>query len=139
VVGVGAIILQRDHVLLVRRARAPLKGLWSLPGGVLDAGERLEDGVRREVKEETGLEVAPIGVFEVFERLSQDRRGRLEYHYVLIDYLCRVTGGELRPADDASSAEWVRRGDLARYPITEGTLGVIRRAFRKRNRGVLPK
>ena len=135
----GAIILRRDRVLLVQRGREPLKGLWSLPGGVVRAGERLEDGIRREVREETGLEVRPIGVFEVFERLNQDPRGRLEYHYVLIDYLCRVTGGELRAADDASSAEWVRQPDLARYPITEGTLDVIRRAFRKRKGGVLPK
>jgi ADP-ribose pyrophosphatase YjhB (NUDIX family) len=136
---VGAVILRRDRVLLVRRGREPLKGMWSLPGGVLGAGERLQDGIRREVREETGLEVQPIGVFEVFERLSRDRRGRLEYHYVLIDYLCRVTGGELRPADDASSAAWVRRTELARYPITDGALAVIRRAFRKGKRGILPQ
>ena len=135
----GAIILHRDRVVLVRRGREPLKGLWSLPGGGLDAGERLEDGIRREVREETGLVVKPLGVFEVFERLHRDQRGRLEYHYVLIDYLCRATGGELKAADDASSAEWVRRRDLAHYPITEGTLDVIQRAFRTRERGILPK
>ncbi len=139
VVGVGAIILERDRLVLVQRGREPLKGQWSLPGGVLHVGERLEDGVRREVREETGLEVSPIGVFEVFERLNQDQRGRLEYHYVLIDYLCCVTGGALRPADDASSAEWVHRRDLGRYLITPGTLDVIRRAFRQRRRGLLPK
>ena len=134
----GAIIVRRGRVLLVQRGRQPLKGYWSLPGGVLHAGERLQEGICREVKEETGLEVKPLGVFEVFERLNTDKRGRLEYHYVLIDYLCRVTRGKLRAADDASSAEWIRPADLARYPITEGTLDVIRRAFRKGKRGILP-
>ena len=129
--GVGAILIRRDRVLLVRRGRPPAQGLWSLPGGVLEAGERLEDGVRREVEEETGLQVRPMRVFEVFERIIRDARGRLEYHYVLIDYLCRQTGGTLRSAGDASAAEWVRQQDLPERPITGGTLEVIQRAFRK--------
>jgi 8-oxo-dGTP diphosphatase len=137
IVGVGAIILGRDRVLLVERAGEPLTGYWSLPGGVLEVGESLHDGVRREVREETGLEVEPLGIFEVFERINRDGRGRTEYHYVLVDYMCRVTGGELRPADDASGAEWVRRADLQKYHITEGTQNVIERAFRRRRRGLL--
>lgn len=137
IVGVGAIILRRDRVLLVERAGEPLKGYWSLPGGVLQAGESLHDGVQREVREETGLEVEPLGIFEVFERINRDERGRTEYHYVLVDYMCRVTGGELRPADDASRAEWVRRADLRKFQITEGTEDVLRRAFQQRRRGLL--
>lgn len=129
--GVGAIVLRHGRVLLVRRGRPPGQGLWSLPGGVLEAGERLEDGVRREVREETGLEVSGLRVFEVFERILRDKRGRLEYHYVLIDYLCRAKGGELRPAGDASAVEWVDRRELRRRPLTEGTLEVILTAFRK--------
>lgn len=137
IVGVGAIILKRDRVLLVERAGEPLKGYWSLPGGVLEVGEALYDGVRREVREETGLEVQPLGIFEVFERISRDSQGRPEYHYVLVDYLCRVVGGEIRPADDVSRAEWARRADLTRYVITDGTEDVIRRAFQRRRRGLL--
>lgn len=121
----------------MRRGRAPLKGYWSLPGGVLRTGERLRDGVRREVLEETGLEVEPSGIFEVFERIQTDAQGRTEYHYVLVDYLCRVKGGELRAADDAENARWVPREELGRYPITEGTLEVIRRAMRKGKRRLL--
>jgi ADP-ribose pyrophosphatase YjhB (NUDIX family) len=100
---------------------------------VLEVGEYLGDAVRREVREETGLEVKPLVVVEVFERIMRDRAGKPEYHYVLIDYLCRVTGGELRPADDASGAAWVRRRDLPHYRVTEGTLEVIERAFAKRS------
>lgn len=137
--GVGALILRRDRVLLVERGREPLKGYWSLPGGVVEAGERLEDGIRREVREETGLEIEPLGIFEVFERINRDVGGRTEYHYVLVDYLCRVTGGKLEPADDVSRAEWVRRSDLANYRITEGTLAVIEQAFRRRSRGLLKR
>ncbi len=133
-VGVGAIILRRGRVLLVRRGKPPSKGLWSLPGGALEAGERLEDGVRREVLEETGLKVEPQGVCEVFERITRDRQGRLEYHYVLVDFLCRVVGGELGPAGDVSAAEWVSNDRLAKREITEGTLDVIRRALRRRRR-----
>ena len=128
----GAIILKRDSVLLVERGKSPLEGYWSLPGGVLETGERLEEGIRREVLEETGLAVKPLRVITIFERIMPDALGRIEYHYVLIDYLCRVTGGTLKAADDVSRAEWVARRRLAQYKITEGTLPVIERAFRER-------
>jgi len=127
---VGAIIIRRNRVLLVERARKPLKGYWSLPGGVLETGERLEEGIRREVLEETGLRVKPLRAIEIFERIMRDAQGAAEYHYVLIDYLCRVTGGTLWPADDVSRAEWVKRSELDRYRITEGTKPVIVKAFR---------
>ncbi len=133
-VGIGAIILCRGRVLLVERARPPARGQWSLPGGVLEPGERLEDGVRREVLEETGLRVKPEKIFEVAERIIRDGRGRLEYHYVLIDFLCRVDGGRLRASSDAARVEWVAEPELDRRPMTEGTLEVIRRAFRARRR-----
>ncbi len=127
----GAIILKRNRVLLVERARAPLQGYWSLPGGVLETGERLEEGVCREVLEETGLVVKPQRVVEIFQRITRDARGRVEYHYVLVDYLCRVAGGVLKARDDVSRAEWVSRSGLSQYKITEGTLPVIEKAFRE--------
>ena len=132
ILGVGAIIFDRGRVLLVERGKPPLQGFWSLPGGVVEAGEHLEEGIRREVLEETGLEVEPRGVFEIFERIMRDGAGRPEYHYVLIDYLCRVTGGTLCAASDCARAVWAPRRRLKEYRITEGTLPVIERAFRHR-------
>jgi ADP-ribose pyrophosphatase YjhB (NUDIX family) len=132
IIGVGAILLQRDRILMAQRGKEPLKGSWSLPGGALETGESLADGVRREVREETGLEIRPLGVMEIFERIMRDASGAPEYHYVLIDYMCRIVGGTLAPGDDVCAVEWVRRRDLPKLQITEGTLAVIEKAFRKR-------
>jgi len=118
----------------VERGKEPLKGYWSLPGGVLEAGETLEEGVMREVREETGLEVQPLGVLEIFERIMRDSQGAPEYHYVLIDYICRVTGGTLAAADDVSRVAWVPRRKLPGFQITEGTLPVIEKGYRERRK-----
>lgn len=131
-VGVGAIIIRDDRILLVERGKEPLKGWWSLPGGALEIGEYLKDGVSREVREETGLEVEPVAMFEIFERIMRDPQGAPEYHYVLVDYECRITGGILRAGDDVARVEWVGRQDLPALQITEGTLAVIERAFNAR-------
>ena len=133
-IGVGALILDRDRILMAQRGKEPLKGWWSLPGGLLELGESLADGIRREVREETGLEIRPLGILEVFERIMRDAGGAPEYHYVLIDYMCRVAGGTLRAGDDVCRVEWVRRRDLPQLQITEGTLAVIEKAFRERRR-----
>ncbi|MGO4879522.1 MAG: NUDIX hydrolase [Bryobacteraceae bacterium] len=134
ILGVGALIFQRGKILLIERGKQPLKGYWSLPGGALEIGETLEQGVIREVREETGLIVKPVKAIEIFERITRDSEGNAEYHYVLIDYICRVTGGSLHAADDASRAEWVARDKLSNYTITAGTLPVIEKAYRARLR-----
>lgn len=136
IVGVGALIFRRDRVLLAQRGKQPMKGSWSLPGGAVEVGESLDAAIRREAREETGLVVKPVKVFEIFERILRDAAGAPEYHYVLIDYICRVTGGELRAGDDASHVEWVRLRDLKELEMTEGTLDVIERAFQEHRRVV---
>jgi 8-oxo-dGTP diphosphatase len=133
-IGVGALIIKGESILLVERGKQPLKGFWSIPGGLLEIGEHLADAVVREVQEETGLNVKPLHVVEIFERILRDTKGEPEYHYVLVDYLCKVTGGDLKAADDAAKVEWVKRKHLGDRKVTEGTLGVIERAFEKKNR-----
>jgi 8-oxo-dGTP diphosphatase len=129
---VGALILRRNKIVLVQRARAPLKGYWSLPGGLIEPGEKIEDALQREVLEETGLIVRPKKIFEIFERIIPDTQGRAEYHYILHDYLCRVVGGDLKAGDDAGKVAWVERKNLKDLQLTEGTLEVIERAFQAR-------
>jgi 8-oxo-dGTP diphosphatase len=129
--GVGALIFEGRSILLVERAKEPLKGYWSLPGGIVEAGEKLDAAIRREVLEETGLEIEPVALFEIFERIMPDAEGRPEYHYVLMDYLCRVTGGQLEAASDVSRAVWATEQELSGYRLTEGTLAVVERAFAK--------
>ena len=132
--GVGAIVFQGTSILMVERAGKPLKGYWSLPGGLVETGETLEAAIQREILEETGLRIRPLRMFELFQRIMRDRENRPEYHYVLVDYICEVTGGRLRAADDASRAEWVERKQLRHLQITEGTLDVIERAYRARRK-----
>lgn len=127
-------IFRRDSILLVQRGREPLKGYWSLPGGLVETGERLESAIVREVFEETALRVEPAAMFEIFERIMPDASGRTEYHYVLVDFVCKVVGGALHAGDDVSRVEWVRRSKLGEYRLTEGTLEVIEKAFNSRKK-----
>lgn len=127
--GVGALIFENNKILLVERAGEPLKGWWSLPGGVVETGETLEQAIRREIREETGLEVGPLKFLEIFERIMPDAAGKPEYHYVLVDYMCHPAGGELRAGDDAGRVAWFTESELGGLRITEGTPRVIARGF----------
>ncbi|MGA3134611.1 MAG: NUDIX hydrolase [Terracidiphilus sp.] len=109
-VGVGAVVVDEGRVLLVRRGSEPLRGQWSLPGGLLELGESLTNGVVREVREETGLFVEPVELIELLDRIHREGE-RVRYHYVIADYLCRVAGGALKAASDADAARWVERAE----------------------------
>ena len=128
VVGVGGVVIRGGSVLLIRRGREPLKGQWSIPGGLLELGEELAAGVRRELKEETGLEVEPLEALAVFDRIFREG-SRVRYHYVIVDYACRWKRGRLRPASDVLDARWVRREDLPHYNLTEMATKVVVESF----------
>ena len=130
-VGVGAIIIESDRVLLVKRAHPPIQGQWSIPGGVLEVGELVREAAVREAREETGLVVEPAELLGVYDRILRDPEQRVQYHYVLIDFLCRAVGGELLAASDASEVQWFRRADLADLKLAEDTQEVISKGFQK--------
>ncbi len=134
VAGVGGIVLDGERVLLVRRGRPPQQGLWSIPGGAVELGESLADAVVREIREETGLEARPIELIEVFERILRDDSSRVEYHYVLMDYLCEITGGALQAGDDAADARWTPLDRLGELPLTPGAAEAIHKAAALRDR-----
>jgi 8-oxo-dGTP diphosphatase len=120
-------------VVLVKRAREPLAGQWSLPGGALEIGETLDAGVAREVAEETGLTVTVGPVIEVFDRIMLDAERRVQYHFVLVDYLCRPAGGSLRQGSDAADVVTADIADLDRFALTEKALAVIARGIEMAN------
>jgi 8-oxo-dGTP diphosphatase len=129
IVGVGAVIVDDARVLLVKRGSPPLLGEWSLPGGVVEVGETLRAAAEREAREETGLIVEAGEVLEVLDRIIPGENGRALYHYVLIDFLCRVTGGELRKGGDAADVAWASSGELPRYKLEQPARQVIQKAF----------
>ena len=129
IVGVGAVIVDGGQVVLIKRKYEPLKGQWSLPGGMVEIGETLETAVTREMQEETGLEVEVGPVIEVFDRITRDEQRRVRYHYVLVDYLCWPAAGTLRAGSDVDAAIWVDANDLAEYALTEKATSVIHRGL----------
>ncbi|MCL5005800.1 MAG: NUDIX hydrolase [Acidobacteria bacterium] len=129
IVAVGGVVIQGSRVLLVRRGREPHKGEWSIPGGMLELGESLVEGVRREIREETGVHVEPLEILGVFDRI-QKKGPRVQYHYVIVDYACRRTGGRLNSGSDVLDARWVKREELPDYCVAQKAALVIARAFK---------
>ena len=130
VVGVGGVVIRDGKVLLISRGKPPLYGRWVVPGGTVELGEPLEEALVREMREETGLEVQPLEILTVFDRI--ERNGdEVVHHYVIVDYLCRWIDGEARAASDALEAAWAEPGELARYDLPQKALEVVQDAFRK--------
>jgi 8-oxo-dGTP diphosphatase len=132
-VGVGAVVLDGDRVLLVQRGGATLAGKWSLPGGLVELGETTREAVRREVAEECGLDIELVDVCGVLDRIVRDSDGRVRYHWVLVDYLAVARGGTLCAGDDAADARWVPLDEVERYDTTDGLMAMIRRALALRH------
>jgi 8-oxo-dGTP diphosphatase len=130
-VGVGAVIIEETRVLLVKRAHPPLQAQWSIPGGVLEVGEMVREAAIREAREETGLLVEPGELLGVYDRVLRDAERRVQYHYVLIDFLCRHVGGELLAASDAAEVRWFTREELPALKLAEDTQDVIRKGFER--------
>jgi ADP-ribose pyrophosphatase YjhB (NUDIX family) len=137
-VGVGAIIIESSKVLLVKRAHPPIAGQWSIPGGALEIGELVRDAAVREAREETGLIVEAGELLGVYDRVLRDAAGRVQYHYVLIDFLCRPVGGGLHAASDAAEVRWFARDELPALGLADDTLEVIRKGL-ERSRRQIPR
>jgi ADP-ribose pyrophosphatase YjhB (NUDIX family) len=130
-VGVGSIIIENGRVVLVKRAHPPILGEWSIPGGVLEVGEMVHEAAVREAREETGLIVVPGELLGVFDRILRDAEKRVQYHYVLIDFLCLRVGGELVAASDAAEVRWFSREELPALNLAGDTLEVIHKGFER--------
>jgi ADP-ribose pyrophosphatase YjhB (NUDIX family) len=130
-VGVGAIIIEDDRVVLVKRLHPPLQAEWSIPGGVLEVGELVREAAIREAREETGLTVESGELLGVYDRVLRNAEQQVQYHYVLIDFLCRRVAGELAAASDAAEVKWFRREELPGLKLAADTLDVIRKGFAK--------
>jgi 8-oxo-dGTP diphosphatase len=127
ILAVGAIVVKEGCVLLARRGKEPSYGLWSVPGGAVHVGESLKLATQREIREECGIEVDLTEVIEVVERMVRDESGRIQYHYVIVDYLARWESGDLTASSEVLEARWVPPGDFPQYQMTVGTAEVIHR------------
>jgi 8-oxo-dGTP diphosphatase len=134
-VGVGAVILDGERVLLIQRGGTTLPGKWSLPGGLVELGETTRQAVCREITEECGLDIELVDVCGVLDRVVHDDEGRVRYHWVLVDFLAIARGGTLCAGDDAADARWVRVDEVGQYDTTDGLLDMIERAVALRDRG----
>lgn len=145
VMGVGGVIVDRGRTVLIRRGTEPLLGQWSIPGGTIELGETIEEAVRRELREETGLEVRVLELIELFDRIyvengavpAQDRK-KPRYHYVIADYLCELVGGEPRAGSDVTDLAFSGEDELGKFHLTEKATSVLKKAFamsRKRAAG----
>lgn len=136
VIGVGGVIIDRGRVVLIRRGSEPLLGQWSIPGGTLEIGETLEEGVARELFEETGMQVRVLELIELFDRIYRENgpaattdKKKPRFHYVIADYLCEYIGGEPRAGSDVTDLAFVREDELSKFQLTDTANRVLKKAF----------
>ena len=133
-VGAGAVVRKGAKVLLLKRRYPPNKGLWALPGGLVELGESVQAAAVREVEEETGLKVKLERLLDVQTDIHKDHEGRLEYHYILVDYLATPTNGRTRPNEEASAYGWFDERQASRLKMSGGTRAVLKSVFEQRLR-----
>jgi len=132
IVAVAALIYnKRGEILLVRRRAEPGKGLWSIPGGAVETGEKLIDALKREVLEETGLDIKPIDIIDIFEVIKRDEYNRIKYHYIIIDYIAEALSRDLNPSTDVSDAVWIKIDEVTKYKITKSLQKMLERNMDK--------
>jgi ADP-ribose pyrophosphatase YjhB (NUDIX family) len=129
VVAVGGVVISEARALLIRRGQPPLEGRWSIPGGILELGETIAEGIARELFEETGLRVHALDLLDVYEKLLRDAGDRARYHFVILDYLCELQEGTARAGSDVTEVAWVREEDLKQFQLTGAAARVVRKAF----------
>lgn len=129
IVGVGALIIKDGKLLIVKRAAKPGQGKWSLPGGLVELGERVQDAVIREVKEECGLDIEVERLIDVFDSITRDEKGRIQYQFVVVNLLAKIKGGILKNADDVLEARWVSLNDVERYNLTNSFQAFFRKHY----------
>ena len=127
--GVGAVVVRDNKALIVKRAHEPRKGEWSLPGGLLELGESLQDAVRREIKEETSLDVIVGPIVETFDRVHRDDHGKIRYHFVIVDFVCWSSDGEAIPGSDADGVAWVSVAEIDHYHVNAHAKAVIEKGL----------
>ncbi len=129
VVGVGAVVVRDGKALIIKRAHEPRKGEWSLPGGLLELGESLQDAARREIKEETGLDIEVGPVIETFDRVHRDPEGTIRYHFVIVDFVCWSAIGHAVPGSDADGVAWVSAEEIDEYKVNDHAKAVVLRGL----------
>lgn len=127
IVGVGILIKRGEEYLLIKRAAEPDRGLWTIPGGLVEVGERVKEAAVREAREETGLEVEIRETLDVIDKIVRDGEDRVKYHFIIVDFLAVPTGGKMKASSDALEARWVRREEFRQYPLTETFELLLRR------------
>ncbi|MGQ9616809.1 MAG: NUDIX hydrolase [Spirochaetota bacterium] len=130
IIGVGAAVFKEDEVLLVRRGKPPLYGRWSLPGGVVHPDEDMKSALKREIKEECGIDVEVYDLIDIFEYIEQDKDKRVRYHYIVFDFRAEQSGGILKPASDVLEVRWVSLSRLEEYELTDKVIEVINKGIR---------
>ena len=125
-VGVGAVVIEDGRVLLVRRGRQPGRGMWAIPGGLVELGETLQEAAEREILEDTGLVICAGNPFYTFDIIQRDGAGAVEFHYIIVDLRADYVSGVITPGDDAVDARWVAAEELEHMPVTPTTLKLLK-------------